>query len=733
MMTKWQSVLQVGRLLLMKNSRSLSITRLTITLTATLLWACSGGGGEGTTSEDVSAPTPDTGNTGTADAGPDGQGTADIDPPQGDVITHGKDDVDEVPDADEGDGATDPGDGGTTDPGDGTTDPGDGTTDPGDGTTDPGDGGTTDPGDGETTDPGDGGTTDPGDGGTTDPGDGGTTDPGDGGATEDDAVTEPDVVEGPSPCDGADQDSCDDQGATRCSADGAALIQACKLSGGCLQWLDSEFCQYDDVFPNACTGKADICVDGHCVPDGDDIAGCPGTDNPCEMPTCDGATGDCTITMVEPGTPCDDADVCTKDDICFGSECIGAGANALGQPICPQYCLDGSASLGCSEYASFELNGDIGTSLMDEYSCDDAVGYTGYETAFLIEAPNLAYEMPLTLAVELADPALKGVEYADIVVLETSPGYACWANTCVAVGYMDETGVATVEVAAFVDEDDDPSNDPSYIVLVDGRDGFSGAVRLANWCMPGYTDIELYCTDGIDDDTDGMIDCEDPSCWDSLTCLFEHDCANGLDDDEDGAQDCADDDCAEHPDCYVETDCEDGIDDEGDGFTDCEDSDCEFTPSCGNVCEDAIPVGCGDVLLGQDPSTGSNTFTSFPCSPTGLGIESAEYESPHHVYHVQADEDCAARVRVSPESEDFVVLDIYAMGPGCSTDHCIEVEGGFDCQDPQTPASAFGGDACVQIPLSFSGSSWVTVIPDNMMLSTESDLSYGLEVICDCE
>ena len=368
--------------------------------------------------------------------------------------------------------------------------------------------------------------------------------------------------------------------------------------------------------------------------------------------------------------------------------------------------------------------------MMDEYSCDGATGYTGYETAFLVEAPNLAFEMPLKLAVELADPALKGEAFADIIVLETSSGYACWANKCVTVGYMDEYGVATVELP-FVDEDTDPTNDPTYIVLVDGRDGFNGAVRLASWCVPGYTGIELYCTDGEDDDTDGAIDCEDQSCWASLMCLFEHDCNNGIDDDEDGAEDCADDDCAEHPDCYVESDCEDGIDDEGDGFTDCEDSDCEFTPACGDVCEGAIPLGCGDVLLDQDPATGSNTFTSFPCSPTGLGIQSPEYTSPHHVYHVQADEGCAARVRVSPDTDAFAVMDIYAMGPGCSSNHCIEVEGGLDCQDPQTPAAVFGGDACVQIPSTFASSAWVTVIPDNAMAG--ADMTYGLEVICDCE
>ena len=41
--------------------------------------------------------------------------------------------------------------------------------------------------------------------------------------------------------------------------------------------------------------------------------------------------------------------------------------------------------------------------------------------------------------------------------------------------------------------------------------------------------------------------------------------------------------------------------------------------------------------------------------------------------------------------------------------------------------------ACVQIPESFAGSSWITVIPDNAFVGSDADLSYGLEVICDCQ
>jgi len=259
-------------------------------------------------------------------------------------------------------------------------------------------------------------------------------------------------------------------------------------------------------------------------------------------------------------------------------------------------------------------------------------------------------------------------------------------------------------------------------------------------------DVELYCTDGEDDDTNGLIDCADPSCWDSLTCLFEHDCSNEIDDDDDGAVDCADDDCAQHVDCYVESNCEDGIDDEEDGLTDCEDDDCEFTPTCGAACEEFVTVGCGDVLEAQDPLTGTNTFSGFPCSVANPDTPTTEdYVGKHLVYNVQADEGCSALVQVKP-NEDFSQLDIYAMGPGCAAEHCIKNEGLTDCSNPTTPSSAlFGEDACVKIPANYASSAWVAVIPNNETLGyfnaeeeedKETSLfehSYELEVICDCQ
>lgn len=54
------------------------------------------------------------------------------------------------------------------------------------------------------------------------------------------------------------------------------------------------------------------------------------------------------------------------------------------------------------------------------------------------------------------------------------------------------------------------------------------------------------CTNGVDDDFDGLADCEDAHCSTDAACV-ELDCDDGLDNDNDGVADCIDEDCwADH-------------------------------------------------------------------------------------------------------------------------------------------------------------------------------------------
>ena len=127
------------------------------------------------------------------------------------------------------------------------------------------------------------------------------------------------------------------------------------------------------------------------------------------------------------------------------------------------------------------------------------------------------------------------------------------------------------------------------------------------------------CTDGLDNDGDGLIDCADSDCASDPICILPPPkgveiCNDGLDNDSDSLVDCADPDCASDlicpklsaptlppapvlapplstptgpapmipwlPTLTIEGNCADGIDDDSDGLTDCADVDCEKSSDC---------------------------------------------------------------------------------------------------------------------------------------------------------
>jgi len=111
-----------------------------------------------------------------------------------------------------------------------------------------------------------------------------------------------------------------------------------------------------------------------------------------------------------------------------------------------------------------------------------------------------------------------------------------------------------------------------------------------------------YCSDGIDNNNNGWVDCKDLGCqWNpyvSVCGQYENTdelCSNGIDDDKEHysqgyykMDDCSDGSCFRNPFVTVcepnETtfdQCTDGIDNDFDGYTDCEDCMCNpFVPEC---------------------------------------------------------------------------------------------------------------------------------------------------------
>ncbi|MBU1241557.1 hypothetical protein KKF84_00010 [Myxococcota bacterium] len=81
----------------------------------------------------------------------------------------------------------------------------------------------------------------------------------------------------------------------------------------------------------------------------------------------------------------------------------------------------------------------------------------------------------------------------------------------------------------------------SYYLLVDAVT-FDGSGLGEVQVQVIGTDDE-FCTNGIDDDQDSLIDCDDPDCQALSFCAGETLCHNDTDDDLDGWYDCADNDC----------------------------------------------------------------------------------------------------------------------------------------------------------------------------------------------
>ena len=159
-------------------------------------------------------------------------------------------------------------------------------------------------------------------------------------------------------------------------------------------------------------------------------------------------------------------------------------------------------------------------------------------------------------------------------------------------------------------------------------------------CPPAPVEL---CTNGVDDDGDGLVDCADPDCDNDPACATlvltppekigtppvedagtppvedsgtppVEQCTNGVDDDGDQLVDCADPDCAQNEACLPTPpppppaeNCSNGKDDDGDELVDCADPDCANDRACSppppvdagpppDLCSSDAPKTCEDAL-----------------------------------------------------------------------------------------------------------------------------------------
>ncbi len=123
--------------------------------------------------------------------------------------------------------------------------------------------------------------------------------------------------------------------------------------------------------------------------------------------------------------------------------------------------------------------------------------------------------------------------------------------------------------------------------------------------IPGFEAIERHCTDTLDNDCNGFVDCADTECKSYWRC--------------------------QHPGCSIpegadasfqtlETFCEDTLDNDCDGFVDCTDSDCSAFPLC---CKDdpactqeGISCNANSVLTCTRSASGCLVKTEQVCDKT---------------------------------------------------------------------------------------------------------------------
>ena len=169
---------------------------------------------------------------------------------------------------------------------------------------------------------------------------------------------------------------------------------------------------------------------------------------------------------------------------------------------------------------------------------------------------------------------------------------------------------------------------------------------------------ETSCSDGIDDDCDGYVDCDDIDCAGDAACQ----CGNGICDPGEDYCSCPTD-CGAPP---AEI-CDNGLDDDCDGDIDCDDADCFGDPAC---------PSCGDGTC--NPGEDCHTCPSDCIGQTG-GRPSSRY--------------CCGD-GVCEGAEDAINCEVdCGAGPVCGDGTCDPGEDECNCsQDCGTPPAEICGN-----------------------------------------
>lgn len=261
----------------------------------------------------------------------------------------------------------------------------------------------------------------------------------------------------------------------------------------------------------------------------------------------------------------------------------------------------------------------------------------------------------------------------------------------------------------------DPDCTPDLACMVCGNgvcDPIEDSCSCAADCgTPPLTETGS-CTGGLDEDCDMLIDCDDPDCAGDSSCCttVEIFCADGQDNDCDGCFDAADVDCG-----GLETNCANASDDDCDGFTDCADPDCIDDLACceknETLCSDGRDNDCDGCFDSADANCGG-TETSCSDSTDNDCDGLTDCDDP----------DCNGMPGCCPASEtacgdgedndcdgctDSVDSDCGGVETNCTDGIDNDCDGFADCVDPDCPACP-----CSPPVVAAAGPRYLSVTPD---------------------
>lgn len=204
---------------------------------------------------------------------------------------------------------------------------------------------------------------------------------------------------------------------------------------------------------------------------------------------------------------CEDTD-CFADETCTGGhsgeDCTDAFAVNGGAPI--------TAEMAGTDGVSFvHHNTTAGRGKDLSAACEPASG-GGPDTAYRFEVTD---PLVLTASVEFHDLLLEPALYLFRGACTASGLEACGDNLF-GVGYL----VASLGPGTY------------FLVVDSGASGFDGIPDASGYSLELWFDPPAPpedCENGSDEDGDGLVDCQDPGCFDAAACTGGH-----------GGEDCAD-------------------------------------------------------------------------------------------------------------------------------------------------------------------------------------------------